>query len=99
MIGGVVIGTVRWPIEPIHALQPGELGPDMTDEALLHVQGVDSEANETRLVRVNERMANGRVVIQIGDRVWWQCGKLMWNGKDWPEHHPRDVQLKLVSHT
>lgn len=64
MVGGKVIGVAR-----------GAGG------TLLHVQGTKgSEKNDTCSVRcVERRCDNGETIsVQIGDQVWWQCGRVYW---------------------
>lgn len=69
MVGGVVIGVAR--------------GKENT---LVHVQGTGSEKNDTCSVRcVERRIADGSpVAIRPGDKIWWQCGEVMWTPQ---EHH------------
>ena len=63
----------------------------------LNVQGQGCEFNDTRQVIVNENQH----VLNLGDAIWWQCGKAYWSPKfngDF-ETGSRDIPIEMVSHS
>jgi hypothetical protein len=79
MVGGKVIGLAR----RVDRVAKGAARGQSIGPVMVHVQGTAGESRETCVVHCLEETAEAgeRVVIQLGDSIWWQGERVYWTSR------------------